>query len=92
MVIQRVRAARPAIKRCYMRTLGRRKRLWGKSFVRIVFRFTIRTSGRVENVQISSALGPRFDNCLEKQVRTWRFKPFGGFARNFRQRVKFVHR
>jgi hypothetical protein len=88
-VVAKVRSARGRIKKCYVDALKRDPRLGVVSTVKVVLRFTVKPSGGVDNVQIQSPFGGVFETCVEREVGSWTFTPFGGTAKAFRQRITF---
>lgn len=88
-VAAKVRSARGRIKKCYVDALKRDPRLGVVSTVKVVLRFTVKPSGGVDNVQIQSPYGGVFETCVEREVGSWTFTPFGGSAKAFRQRITF---
>ena len=88
-VAAKVRSAHGRIKKCYVDALKRDPRLGVVSTVKVVLRFTVKPSGGVDNVQIQSPFGGVFETCVEREVGSWTFTPFGGSAKAFRQRITF---
>ncbi len=86
LVKSKIRSVRGTLKRCYEEAAKRDKSLAASSKT-VSLRFTIYNSGKVGNIKLVPYVGGGFQPCVRRVVRTWKFPKFGGYPKNFVQRL-----
>ncbi len=86
LVRSRIRGVRSTLKRCYEEAAKRDKSLAASSKT-VSLRFTVYNSGKVGNIRLVPYVGGGFGPCVRRVVHTWKFPKFGGYPKNFMQRL-----